>query len=126
MPSNESKRRLNAYYCEKCRGYVVTEDVDEGVTPMFLACRVKGDPSDPANNCKGTSRSLMYPEQPWPERDGYGQRIPTRPTWEWYRPTSADFRAFALVMTSERLASLQDHVDRGGLDIRRKESVPDA
>lgn len=28
--------RENAYWCSKCKGYTVTVDVDDGVTPMFL------------------------------------------------------------------------------------------
>lgn len=100
---------LNAYYCEDCHGYVVTEDVDEGVTPMFLACRVKGDVTDPANDCKGSMKSMMYPAQPWPEKDGYGQAIPTEPTWEWFRPSLDGLTG-----------GMRDHVERGGLDLRQK------
>lgn len=109
--------KKNAYYCEACKGYVVTIDRDEGVTPMFLACRVLGEPTDPANTCKGQSHSLMYPTEPWPEKDGYGQPIPTEPTYEWYKPDDAE---------AVRLdAASFDHVSKGGLMLRKIE-VSDA
>lgn len=100
--------RKNAYWCEACHGYVVTIDVDEGVTPMFLACRVKGDPSDPGNDCKGMSQSMMYPKEPWPETDGYGNPIPTEPTWEWFKPADP----------SKLPPGMREHVEKGGLDLR--------
>lgn len=100
--------RLNAYYCPECQGYIVTRDVDEGVTPMLLACRVKGDPRDPANDCKGTSRSMGYPRaETWP--------IPRVPTWEWFRPEGEDYLALS--------EEMRDHVDRGGLHLRRIEAA---
>lgn len=105
------KDRKNAYYCDQCKGYVVTLDVDDGVTPMFLACRVKGDPTDPANACKGTSRSMMYPDEPWPEKDGWGQPIPTEPGWEWYAPDADE-----VAKLDENTA---EHVSKGGLLLRR-------
>jgi hypothetical protein len=103
--------RKNAYYCEACGGYVVTIDRDEGVTPMFLACRVKGEPTDPRNDCKGTSRSMMYPAEPWPEKDGFGQPIPTEPTWEWYMPSTDEANALD--------RDVFEHVQKGGLLFRR-------
>lgn len=108
MPAN----RKNAYYCEDCRGYIVTVDVDAGVTPMFLACRVLGEPTDTANTCKGTSKSMMYPDEPWPEHDGHGTPIPTEPTWEWYRPDGRE--------TRELDSGSFEHVAKGGLLLRKK------
>lgn len=107
----DDSERKNAYYCEECKGYVVTIDRDKGVTPMFLACRVKGDPTDPRNDCKGTSRSMMYPAQPWPETDGFGQPIPTEPTWEWYAPGTDEANALS--------REAFEHVRKGGLLLRR-------
>jgi hypothetical protein len=107
------KDKKNAYYCEECRGYIVTIDRDEGVTPMFLACRVKGDPADASNDCKGTSRSMMYPPEPWPEKDGFGKAIPTEPTWEWYAPDSDERKRLR-----RHDPGTFDHVDRGGLLLR--------
>lgn len=100
----------NAYWCERCRGYVVTVDVDEGVTPMFLACRVKGEPRAPGNDCTGTMRSMMYPDEPWPTEDGHGTPIPTEPAYEWFRPT--------LQWARRQGADTLLHVKNGGLILR--------
>lgn len=101
----------NAYHCPQCRQYVVTIDRDIGVTPMFLACRVLGDPSEPDNVCKGSMRSMMYPEEPWPVMDGFGVIIPTEPTWEWYKPDDEEFAGLDDEGTRE-------HVSNGGLLLR--------
>jgi hypothetical protein len=100
--------RKNAYYCETCHGYIVTIDRDGGVTPMFLGCRA-------TDGCAGMSRSMMYPTEPWPERDGLGHAIPTEPTWEWYRPDAAE-------LARERDAGTLEHVRKGGLLLRRIET----
>lgn len=102
--------RKNAYYCEECGGYVVTIDRDEGVTPMFLACRVKGEPTDPRNDCKGTSRSMMYPPEPWPE-DHFALENGAPPTWEWYSPDTDEANALN--------RDTFEHVQKGGLLLRR-------
>lgn len=103
-------QRKNAYYCEKCGRYTVTVDVDEGVTPMFLACRASGhDPRDPENPCDGMARSMMYPPPPWPDHPD----LNAGPTWEWYRPT--DVAALP--------DGLREHVEKGGLDLRRRGEV---
>ena len=100
------EQRLNAYYCETCERYVVTVDRDEGVTPMMLACRADGDPTAPGfDGCKGTSRSMGYPKQPWPT-----EAPDPVPTWEWFTPEGEDYLALSDAM--------RDHVDRGGLDLR--------
>lgn len=103
--------RKNAYWCPDCHGYVVTIDADEGVTPMFLACRVKGDPTDPQNDCKGRMHSMMYPAEPWPPEDGYGNQIPTEPTWEWYGPTPDEVKRAD--------DATREHVRKGGLLLRK-------
>lgn len=113
MPSGE--RNKNAYWCPECHGYVVTVDVDEGVTPMFLACRVKGDPRDQANDCKGQMQSMMYPVEPWPERDGFDTPIPTEPTWEWYAPGSTERKRLR-----RDEPGVYEHVERGGLLLRQR------
>ena len=93
----------NAYYCEDCKGYVVTIDVDQGVTPMFLRCRA-------TPGCKGMSKSMMYPKEPWPAVDGFGAPIPTEPTYEWYRPGKRERRRLD--------ADSRHHVGQGGLLLR--------
>lgn len=107
--------RKNAYWCQSCHGYVVTIDLDEGVTPMFLACRVKGEPSDPANDCQGRMHSMMYPEEPWPATDGYDNPIPTEPTWEWYKPFEPELKRYRRRGDEATL----EHVRKGGLLLRR-------
>lgn len=103
-----SKNRKNAYWCADCHGYIVTIDVDEGVTPFMLACRVKGEPP---NDCGGMMRSMFYPEEPWPAEDGYGHPIPTEPTWEWYEPS--------LAWARRQGDGMLDHVKKGGLALRK-------
>lgn len=105
------KNRKNAYWCPDCHGYVVTIDLDEGVTPMFLACRVKGEPGSPENDCKGRMHSMMYPDEPWPEVDGHLTPIPTEPTWEWYKPT--------LKWARRKGPDVFEHVRKGGLMLRK-------
>jgi hypothetical protein len=106
------ENRKNAYWCPECHGYVVTIDLDEGVTPMFLACRVLGEPKDPANTCTGRMHSMMYPEEPWPAEDGYGNPIPTVPTWEWYMPDAAELRKMG--------REGREHARKGGLSLRQR------
>lgn len=95
--------KKNAYFCDKCLNYIVTIDIDVGVTPMFLACRATED-------CPGTMVSMMYPDEPWPERDPGGREIPTEPNFEWFKPSLKNAR--------RRGPEMYDHVRRGGLDIR--------
>jgi hypothetical protein len=102
--------RLNAYWCDDCRHYIVTRDVHKGVTPMFLACRFLGDPRDPANTCKGTMRSMMYPPlESWPEHPDLGG-----PSWEWFKPTVRQVRR---MRRRGDLAGVE-HVEKGGLLLR--------
>lgn len=88
---------LNAWTCSTCGGLTVAVHVDEGVTPMFLACRA-------ALGCVGRSVSSGYPSGSVPPH------VLGALAWEWYRP-------------SERWARRQgpemlNHVRRGGLAIR--------
>lgn len=95
--------RENVYTCAKCKGYTVTVDLDEGVTPMFLDCRASGREGD----CGGVAVSAMYPKGPRPAH------IPA-PAWEWFKPTGADY---------ERLSpAMKERVDQGGLDLRKRVS----
>lgn len=107
----EHEGEENAYYCKECHGYIVTVNRDDGVTPMFLACRVKGEPEEPGNDCTGYMHSLMYPKKPWPEERG----LPTEPNWEWYRP--APDEVFVDAYAEETRA----HVEQGGLLLRKIE-----
>lgn len=87
----------NLYTCMLCEGFIVTEDVDDGVTPMMLACRA-------TSGCDGVMYSAGYPPT---EVIGDEQ-----PTWEWYRPTLKQARRMSQEM--------QQHVAQGGLALRER------
>lgn len=88
----------NIYTCEKCGGRTITLDVDEGVTPFMIGCRASGDEF----TCNGMAQSSMYriPEDT-PEHQ-----------WEWFKPTGSEYRKLSRPM--------REHVDKGGLDLRRR------
>lgn len=50
---------INAWKCPTCRGLTVAVHVDQGVTPMFLACRA-------TPRCQGRAVSAGYPSAPIP------------------------------------------------------------
>jgi hypothetical protein len=83
-------RRLNQYTCQKCGKATITIDRDEGVTPFMLICRA-------TQGCGGASYSSMY------------QRVSGVPTYEWRKPTAAEYAAYS--------PDMRHHVDQGGLDI---------
>ena len=104
----------NVYVCEKCGGYTVTIDVDDGVTPFMLGCRANmqeiildGKVVGFAPTCKGMAQSASYPKGPRPAH------IPP-PAWEWYKPTGTDFDSLSREM--------KEHIYKGGLDIRRRQA----
>lgn len=126
-PPDRHWGKKNLYVCDCCHKAVATWEVDEGVTPMFLACRVEGDPSP--DKCQGTMQSQMYPPEPWPGRmtahlssvEKNGQvttvevEVATPPvTYEWFKPDGRSYRKLP--------PEMRDHVDRGGLDLRRRSS----
>jgi hypothetical protein len=94
--------RKNCYICDTCGSYIVTIDVDEGVTPMFW-----GD--CPTIGCCGTQSSCMYNagmlRARIPETGGNWALM--TPTWEWYKPSAHEYEGLS--------PSMRDHVDRGGL-----------
>lgn len=90
--------RVNAYLCRDCRGYTMTVDVDEGVTPFMLRCRAEGEHGD----CGGKAQSLFYRLPP---------ALP-EPAWEFYRPDEAE------LATLDRAS--RAHVQQGGLLLRAK------
>lgn len=92
--------RENAYLCDVCGGYTTTIDVDDGVTPMLLACRASGE----EGKCTGMARSLGYPSGPRPDA------IPS-PAWEWYKPGDLE-----LMQIDQELF---EHVRKGGLLLRK-------
>lgn len=89
-PMYKDQPRLNQYTCELCGGVITTVDRDPGTTPMFLNCRA-------TPGCTGRMVSSMY-------------RVPSglEPTHEWYKPDKLP-----------RDPGMRDHVQRGGLLIRK-------
>lgn len=87
---------VNAYECDDCGRYTVVVHVDQGVTPMFLACRA-------TVGCTGRAHSTGYQLDP--------SQLPG-PEWEWYRPTGFELRALSF--------PAQDHVRQGGLILRKR------
>ena len=92
--------RVNAYKCDSCGRYTVTIDRDEGVTPMFLACRADGTEDF---KCNGRAVSLGYPQGPTPDW--------AVPAWEWYKPSRIEMHGLS--------PEMRDHVQRGGLMLRK-------
>lgn len=92
---------INAWKCEKCGGLTVARHADEGVTPMFLACRASGRVGD----CDGQAESMFYPAPPVPES------VLEQLKWEWYRPSKRAIRKLEPAM--------RYHVEGGGLLLRR-------
>lgn len=88
---------VNAWKCEACGRLTVAVHVDEGVTPMFLACRR-------TEGCETLAVSAGYPDLPLPDH------ILDLVAWEWYRPEGRAYRRLS--------PGMQDHIDRGGLDLR--------
>lgn len=99
-PEPADPDRVNIYACETCGGYTMTIDLHRGTTPFTIYCRASGKVGD----CPGLATSWGYPpDRPIPAH------LPA-PAWEWYRPTGEEY---------ERLTpEMQEHVNKGGLDIR--------
>ncbi len=97
--------RENVYVCRECGGHTVTIDIDEGVTPFLLGCRASGREGD----CKGKAESAFYPKGPRPAH------IPA-PSWEWYKPAPDEYKWLS--------GPIKDHVDQGGLLIRKRSQAP--
>lgn len=88
--TTQTQPRINKYTCDTCHGEIVTVDVDEGVTPMMLACRA-------TNKCGGRMFSHGYRVE--------GEPVPTH---EWFKPKSL----------SGFSAAMKQHIRQGGLVLR--------
>lgn len=88
--------KKNIYVCLKCKGHIVTVDLERGVTPFMLRCRA-------TVSCDGDMQSSMYRV--------FDQEI--RADHEWYRPTAAE------VLTARE----REHVEKGGLLIRNASNL---
>jgi hypothetical protein len=93
-----ARGEINGWRCADCGAHTYVVHVDDGVTPMFLACRA-------TEGCKGTGVSLMYSRPPVP------QHVIDAVEWEWFRPQDRAVRRME--------AGMRDHIKRGGLDLRR-------
>lgn len=91
------KGKKNIYTCDKCKGHIVTVDVERGVTPFMVGCKATLD-------CKGMMKSSMYRV--------FDQDM--RADYEWYRPSAAE------VLKSH----VKQHVDQGGLLLRKVSRTP--
>ena len=87
----------NIYTCRKCGQETVTVDVDEGVTPFIIFCKV-------TKGCNGHAQSSMYRVPP---------ETADRATHEWYKPPT---------MKGLTLAE-REHVERGGLLLRHRKAI---
>lgn len=108
-----ARGEINGWTCETCGKTTYCIHVDDGVTPMFLACRASGRLGD----CDGTGRSMMYPAPPVPDH------VVAAVRWEWYKPESPRRRfdpdTGKLYTPPDSLtAAEREHVDRGGLLLR--------
>jgi hypothetical protein len=94
--------RENVYTCNRCGGFTVTVDLEEGTTPFMIDCRASGEQGD----CEGDAHSAFYPKKPWPDH------VPSTPAWEWYRPKGPEVRKLNKAM--------REHFQNGGLLIRKR------
>ena len=86
------KGEKNSYRCETCGKSITTIDIDDGVTPMMLACRA-------TPGCRGTMRSGFYVSV---DRSA-------KPDYEWFMPKSCKGYSREMV----------EHFKKGGLDLRK-------
>jgi len=104
MNKEERKEKRNAYFCQKCRRAYITVDIDEGTTPMIIHC----------DACGSYAISMMY-NVPGVFRFDFSGGLPTEmtPDFEFYKPGQAEYAGL--------LPSQQEHVDNGGLLMRKRE-----
>ena len=81
------KGKINIYDCT-CGNSIVTKDIEEGVTPFFIACRVDGCENLATSNFYHVDQTLV-------------------PSYFWRKPTEVEKKH----LTVEEL----DHCDMGGL-----------
>ena len=89
-----ARPKVNAYDCPICNKAAITRDVDDGVTPMLLGCRM-------TPGCKGLSQSRFYrvPQEWW-----------DCARFEWYKPTEKQARKMS--------EGMRGHIQQGGLVLR--------
>jgi len=97
-----AKGSLNAYKCQTCGRVIFTIDMDKGVTPMYMSCKIESD-------CKGTMVSSGYPKVPAPE--DWEKNFPV---WCWYRPEAGPLGLF------HEDQIVDEYIRRGGLLLRER------
>jgi hypothetical protein len=111
MTEYGSKRgEINGYTCDDCARKTYIVHVDDGVTPMFLACRADGiDPSQqqPPARCQGRGVSMMYPNGLVP------QDVLEAVAWEWYAASKTELKRM-----KRDEPEMYDHCIKGGLLLR--------
>ena len=85
------KGQMNTYTCRSCGAAISTVDLDDGVTPFLIGCKM-------SDGCKGMMQSAMYR----PRNDAPPAQ------WEWFKPT--DLKGYS--------DEMRDHVEAGGLVLR--------
>lgn len=95
---------INGWRCSTCLRVTYYVHVDDGVTPMFMACRASGKDPGP-DSCGGMGASLMYPSALPPAH------VVAAVQWEWYKPTFIELEGMD--------AGAREHVGRGGLLARQ-------
>ena len=90
---------INSWKCDDCGRLTNAIHIDDGVTPMFLACRA-------TPGCQGTAVSAGYPPPPVPEY------VANNIGWEWYRPSEKWAR--------RKGPEMLRHVQNGGLALRER------
>ena len=88
-----NQRRLNWYSCN-CGNTILSEDVDEGVTPFMMPCGA----------CGGDMTSAFYPKMVFGENQQAAADI------EWFMPPKEEWKKLT--------KPTQQHVEQGGLVYR--------
>lgn len=104
--------KINAYVCESCKRVTVTVNVDDGVTPMFMACpfpTVKESILSKGSVCGMQAVSFMYRLAPC----FYSNPL-LAAEWEWYKPSEQE------AIDKKYTQAAKDHVAAGGLMLRAR------
>jgi hypothetical protein len=88
----------NRYVCQTCGKGVITVNVDDGTTPFMILCKA-------TKGCKGMMYSSFY---------SVPQELPAQ--FEWFRPAS--LKGYS--------PEMQEHIQKGGLDLRERHITPRA
>ena len=105
-----TRLRINAYTCQKCKEVIYTTDKNDGVTPFMIPCLTDIKELDslvnyPKNRRKHSSlvgcNGVMYSH--------FYRAVVGIPTFEWFKPVRV--KLYSSVM--------QEYIKNGGLDLRK-------